>query len=88
MGAKKKRNRDERKKARRKMMKNLQHDPKGGRKAWKKHGQEINQMTEERFIEIMESDIADIPEECNVFLGLKIITKYCPRDGIEGADMT
>ena len=42
-------------------------------------------MTEERFIEIMESDIADIPEECNVFLGLKIITKYCPKDGIEGA---
>lgn len=38
MGAKKKRNRDERKKARRKMMKNLQHDPKGGRKAYKKHG--------------------------------------------------
>ena len=42
-------------------------------------------MTEERFIEIMRSDIADIPEECNVFLGLKIITKYCPKDGIEGA---
>jgi len=42
-------------------------------------------MTEERFIEIMESDIAAIPEECNVFLGLKIITKYCPKDGIEGA---
>ena len=37
MGAKKKRNRDERKKARRKMMKNLQTDPKG-RKAYKKHG--------------------------------------------------
>lgn len=42
-------------------------------------------MTEERFLEIMESNIADIPEECNVFLGLKIITKYCPKDGIEGA---
>lgn len=42
-------------------------------------------MTEERFIEIMKSDISDIPEECNVFLGLKIITKYCPKDGIEAA---
>lgn len=43
-------------------------------------------MTEEKFIEIMKSDIADIPEECNVFLGLKIITKYCPKNGIEGAE--
>jgi len=43
-------------------------------------------MTRERFIEIMKSDIADIPEECNVFLGLKIITKYRPKNGIEGAE--
>lgn len=42
-------------------------------------------MTEERLIEIMALDIADIPEECNVFLGLKIITKYLPKQGIEGA---
>jgi len=38
MGAKKKKNRDERKKARRKMIKGLQKDPRSGRKAYKKHG--------------------------------------------------
>lgn len=38
MGAKKKRNRDERKKARRKLHKGLTADPHRGRKAYKKHG--------------------------------------------------
>ena len=36
--AKKKSNRYERKKARKKMMKGLQTDPKGARRAYKKHG--------------------------------------------------
>ena len=42
-------------------------------------------MTREEFTEIMRRNIADIPEECNVFLGLKIITKYLPKEGISGA---
>lgn len=36
-------------------------------------------MTEERFIEIMESDITDIPEECNVFLGLKLLQSIAQK---------
>lgn len=38
MGAKKNRNREERKKAKRKLIKGLQTDPRGIRKAYKKHG--------------------------------------------------
>ena len=48
-----------------------------------------NKMTEERFIEIMESDTdikAPTWKGCNVVSGLKIITKYLPEKGIEGAE--
>ena len=38
MGAKKKKNRHERKIAKRKLVKGLQKDPHGGRKTYKKHG--------------------------------------------------
>lgn len=41
MGAKTNRNRDERKKARRKLLKGLATDSHGGRKTYKKHGEEI-----------------------------------------------
>lgn len=43
-------------------------------------------MTEERFIELMEADVDTDWEGCNVFSGLKIITKYLPEKGIEGAE--
>ncbi|MFX1452438.1 MAG: hypothetical protein ACFFCM_16480 [Promethearchaeota archaeon] len=45
-------------------------------------------MTEEKFIELMESneDFDVSWEGCNVFSGLKIITKYLPKKGIEGAE--
>jgi len=39
----------------------------------------------EKVFESVESDICDL-KECNVYAGLKIITKYCPSEGIEGAD--
>lgn len=45
-------------------------------------------MTEEKFIEIMESGIKTLSythKGCRVFLGLKIITKYLPEKGIEAA---
>lgn len=56
---------------------------------WEQELKDLNKsskVTEERLIEILRSDYAEIPEECNVFLGLKIITKYLPKQGIEGAD--
>jgi len=44
-------------------------------------------MTEERFVEIMENDNYDVDwKGCNVISGLKIITKYLPDKGIEGAE--
>ena len=42
-------------------------------------------MNEEKFTEIMESEIKTKWTGCNVFSGLKIITKYLPDVGIEGA---
>jgi hypothetical protein len=45
-----------------------------------------SKMTKEKFIEIMKDDMDCDWEGCNVFSGLKIITKYCPKRGIEGAE--
>ena len=43
-------------------------------------------MTEERIIEIMQSEDIQtkFPDECNVFAGLKIVCKYLPKRGICG----
>lgn len=47
-------------------------------------------MTEERFIEIMNSDEIECKlselHDCNVFVGLAIMRKYLPRAEIKGAD--
>ena len=43
-------------------------------------------MTEEKFVEIMKSEIETKWSGCNVFSGLKIITKYMPEIGIEAAE--
>ena len=43
-------------------------------------------MTEERFIEILKGDSSGVGEGCNALAGLKIIAKYLPKRGVEGAD--
>ena len=45
-------------------------------------------MTRKQFDKIMGNDDAEtnIPEGCNAVIGLKIIQKYLPLNGIEAAD--
>lgn len=47
-------------------------------------------MTEQELIEVMQSDKIECKlsecDDCNVVLGLKIIRKYLPTMGIEGAE--
>ena len=45
-------------------------------------------MTREKFEELMKgsSNLSSFNGYCNVFLGLKIITKYLPKVGIEAAE--
>ena len=43
-------------------------------------------MTEEKLIEILKKDYPRFSKKrCRIFLGLKIITKYLPEEGIDGA---
>ncbi len=42
-------------------------------------------MNYEQFEEIMNKDFETSWEGCNVFLGLEIIRKYLPGEGIQGA---
>ena len=47
-------------------------------------------MTEEEFVQIMESDDIECKlheiDDCNVVLGLQIMRKYLPKQGIDGAE--